>query len=140
MLLYSPAFARGWNALLGEVRDNLSVPKKLPELAMSATAALTGAAWEYERHAAEYVEARGREDKAAAIRRLSEPDFDASLFDPVERDVLELAAQMTRNVAVEGRAIKRLRAAMRDRHVVELVGIVACFNMVARFFLALDIG
>lgn len=40
MLLHSPPFAQGWNALLGAVRRNLSIAPRVRELATCAVARL----------------------------------------------------------------------------------------------------
>jgi hypothetical protein len=51
MLLHSPLYARGWNALLGTVRGELLLSPRLRELAICATASLTGAEYEWGQHA-----------------------------------------------------------------------------------------
>jgi alkylhydroperoxidase family enzyme len=61
-------------------------------------------------------------------------------FDATERAVLQLALEMTRHVRVSDATFEGVRAALGDeRQVVELVGVIATYNMVSRFLVALDI-
>jgi alkylhydroperoxidase family enzyme len=55
MLLHSPAYARDWNALLGAVRRELTLPPRLRELAICAVASLTGAEYEWRQHGPELL-------------------------------------------------------------------------------------
>jgi alkylhydroperoxidase family enzyme len=59
MLLHSPAFAKGWNAFLGQVRTGLELSPKLRELAMCVVAVLNGAEYEFLHHAPEFIKAGG---------------------------------------------------------------------------------
>lgn len=43
---------------------------------------------------------------------------------------------MTRDVNVSDATMKRVRAILPDRHVVELIGTIAGYNMVSRFLVA----
>ena len=138
-LLYSPAFAQGWNALLGAVRTQLQVDPKLRELAMCVVAVLNGAEYEYVHHAPEFVKAGGRQAQIDAVHRMTSSDIDASLFDERENATIALSAQMTRDVKVEDTTFDTLRRHLGDAATVELVGVVATYNMVSRFLVALGI-
>lgn len=139
MLLHSPPFAKGWNAFLGEVRDGLALPAKMRELAMCVVAVLNGAEYEFHHHAPEFIRVGGSEAQVVAIR---EPDAarDSALFDAAERAVIRLTIDMTRQVAVSEATFAKVRASLsEDRLVVELVGVIATYNMVSRFLVALGI-
>ena len=138
-LLYSPAFAQGWNALLGAVRTQLKVDPKLRELAMCVVAVLNGAEYEYVHHAPEFIKAGGREAQIAAVHRMASHDVDASLFDQFENATIALSAQMTKAVKVEDGTFDTLRKHLGDSATVELVGVIAAYNMVSRFLVALGI-
>ena len=43
---------------------------------------------------------------------------------------------MTRNVTVQPATMKLIKSLMSDQHVVELIGVIAGYNMVSRFFVA----
>jgi len=139
MLLNSPPFARGWNDLIGAVRSQLAVSAKLRELAIMAVGVLNGADYEYAQHRPEFLSAGGTDEQLAVLADVSAARQNTKLFDESERATLMLAYEMTRSVTVSKETLDRLRSAMPDRQVVELVGTIASYNMVARFLVALGI-
>jgi alkylhydroperoxidase family enzyme len=140
MLLHSPPFAAGWNQFLRAVRTELSVPARLAELAICAVAVLNGAAYELHQHGPEFLKAGGTEAELAALERLPRDGIDERAFAAAERAVLALTVAMTRDVAVPAATMAAVRAALAgDRQVVEIVGVVATYNMVSRFLVALGV-
>jgi alkylhydroperoxidase family enzyme len=148
MLLHSPAFAEGWNGFLRKVRGDLTVSPRLRELAICTVAVVTGAQYELDHHAPEFLHAGGRPEQLEALRivaaRAAAPgSFDASfdaLFDSSERAVVRLATEMTRDVEVGDATLAAAQAALPgERQLVELVGIIATYNMVSRFLVALGV-
>jgi alkylhydroperoxidase family enzyme len=140
MLLQSPAFARGWNAFLGEVRTGLGLSPRLRELAICLVAILNGADYEFQHHAPEFLKAGGTTEQLAALRRLEYSVLDPALFDASERAVARLTYEMTREVRTADATFAAAIAALGNhQHVVELVGVIATYNMVSRFLLALHI-
>jgi AhpD family alkylhydroperoxidase len=140
MLLNSPAFAGGWNAHLRAVRTELSLPPKLRELAICAVAILNGADYEFEHHSPELLRAGGNAGQLKALQALASSHQDPTLFDAAESALLALTVEMTRNVRVSDATFERARAAIGDeQQVVELVGVIATYNMVSRFLVALEV-
>lgn len=140
MLLHSPAFARGWNVYLRAVRTELSLSSKLRELAICVVAALNGADYEFHHHAPAFLHAGGIESQLDVLRSLPASETDMSLFDAGERAVIQLATEMTRTVRVSDETFTRARAALSDdQALVETIGVVAAYNMVSRFLVALEI-
>jgi len=143
MLLHSPPLAKGWNAMLREVRNELALPAKLRELAICAVAKLNEAAYEFRQHEPEFRKAGGTAAQVAALGALSTSTAagnDAVPFDAAERAVLRLATEMTRQVKVSDAAFSAVRAVLPDdRQFVELVGVIATYNLVSRFLVALEI-
>jgi AhpD family alkylhydroperoxidase len=140
MLLNSPPFAQGWNAHLGAVRRELSLDPRLRELAVCAIAVLNGADYELEQHAPELLRAGGTEAQVEALAGLGTEAEDTAVFAATERAVLQLTLEMTRNVQVSDATFERVRSALSDtRQVVELVGVIATYNMVSRFLVALEV-
>lgn len=140
MLLRSPAFARGWNAFLGEVRNNLDLSPRLRELAICLVAVLNGADYEYLHHAPEFVRAGGTARQLAALRDIERGIVEPAPFDACERAVIRLTLEMTRDVRTSDATFAAAVDALGDhQHVVELVGVIATYNMVSRFLLALQI-
>jgi alkylhydroperoxidase family enzyme len=140
MLLHSPAFARGWNAFLGEVRTGLELSPKLRELAMCVVAVLNGAEYEFYHHAPEFIKAGGSAEQVEALRHIETSDYDVSVFDEAERATIRLTTEMTLDVQVSDATFSAMQSALQsDQLVVELVGVVATYNMVSRFLVALGV-
>jgi alkylhydroperoxidase family enzyme len=140
LLLHSPAFATGWNELLGRVRTALSLKPLWREAAMCGVAVLTGAAFEMHHHAPLYLQEGGSEAQLAALRRLAEGSADDPVFDAEQQAVLALVVEMTQRVRVSDATFARARQALgSDSACFELVGVIAAYNMVARILVALQL-
>jgi alkylhydroperoxidase family enzyme len=138
MLLHSPAFAKGWNAFLGEVRNNLELSPRMRELAMCQVALLNGADYEFHHHAPEYLKAGGTQAQLDALCGLID---EADAFDANERAIMALIRAVTVDVEVNDAVFDAARAALaNDQLVVELVGVTATYNMVSRFLVALGVA
>jgi alkylhydroperoxidase family enzyme len=140
MLLHSVPLARGWNSFLGEVRCNLSLSPKLREIAMCGVAVINGADYEFFHHAPELIAAGGTEAQVQALRHLDRPNADFSVFNELERDAIALTMQMTKNIVVEEALMARLQQKLGNTQLVELVGVIAAYNMVSRFLVALGVA
>lgn len=143
LLLRSPPFAQGWNTHLGAVRRELSLSAQLRELAVCSVAVLNDADYELQQHAPELLRAGGTADQLqelGQLGRVTQVTEEFAAFNAVERAVLQLTLEMTRHVRVSDITFDRVRAALGDeRQIVELVGVIATYNMVSRFLVALDI-
>ena len=140
MLLHSPALARGWNAHLGQVRTGLALPAKLRELAILAVAVINGADYEFVQHQPVFISGGGTAAQVEALRDIDRALDDTLLFDAAERAVLALAVEMTRDVTVTDATFAVARRELEsDQAVVEMVGVVATYNMVSRFLVALGV-
>jgi len=139
MLLHSPPFAAGWNEMLGRVRNELEVPSALRELAMCAVAVLNDAQYELFHHGPLFLAHGGTPAQLDALRAL--PAIDAALFDATQCPVLQLAVEMTRQVKVSDATFAAARAALgSDRHLFELISVIAAYNMVSRILVATGIA
>jgi alkylhydroperoxidase family enzyme len=140
MLLHSPPLAQGWNAYMGAVRTELAVSPKLRELAMCVVAVLNHADYEFHHHAPEFLRAGGTAAQLDVLGHAGDPQADLSAFDAAERAVLALTVEMTRSVSVRDATMASVRVALPDdRQVVEIVAVVAAYNMVSRFLVALGV-
>jgi alkylhydroperoxidase family enzyme len=138
ILLHSPPFATGWGELLGRVRSELEVPMPLRELAMCAVAVLNGAEYEMHHHGPIFLSCGGTQAQLDALRRL--PAVDVALFDATQRAALQLAVEMTRDVKVSDATFEAARCAFgSDRHLFELIGGIAAYNMVSRILVAVGV-
>jgi alkylhydroperoxidase family enzyme len=136
MLLQSPAFAQGWNAMFGTIRGKLAVPAKLRELAIMSIGVINKADYEWFQHEGEFLKAGGTQEQLQALKNPTAALTDAKHFDEAERAALALTWEMTRNIEVKPATMKRIRAVLPDPQVVELIGTIAGYNMVSRFAVA----
>jgi alkylhydroperoxidase family enzyme len=137
MLLHSPNFAKGWNTVLGAIRNQLSVPGKLRELAIMQIGVLNKAEYEWAQHEGEFLKAGGTRDQLNALRNgAATGAADPKLFDDAERMTLQLTREMTQQINVSDATMKKARSMLPDSQVVELVGTIAGYNMVSRFAVA----
>jgi alkylhydroperoxidase family enzyme len=139
MLLHSVPIAQGWNHFIGEIRNNLSLDPKLRELAMCGVAVLNGAEYEFFHHAPPFIKAGGTEEQVQGLRLIGQTTFPSNLFTQVENDAADLTLQMTRNIQVDSELMKRLQKELGNTETVELVTVIAAYNMVSRFLIALDV-
>ena len=138
LLLYSPPFATGWNEMMGRVRNELEVPMRLRELAMCAVAVLNRAEYELHHHGPIFLAQGGTQAQLDALRKL--PAIDEAPFDPTQRAVLHLALEMTRDVEVADATFSAAQRALGDdRHLFELIGVIAAYNMVSRILVAVGV-
>jgi alkylhydroperoxidase family enzyme len=137
-LLWSEPLARGWNAYLGEVRQNFAVDKRLKELAICTVAKLTGAQYEYDHHKPHYLAAGGT---AALVDSLD--DVDSAITSTIATDDEKLAMRyalaMTRSVKVPDVLFRQMKSRFSTTELVELTAAIAAYNMVARFLVALEV-
>ncbi len=136
MLLHSPPLAEGWLYYLTRVRQQLALGGDLRELVIVQIAYLNGAPYE----AAQHVPIALQEGVSQAqIDALPAWRAAAGLFTPLQQAALALADTMTRDIQVGAAQMADLRSRLGDRQTVELVGVIAAYNMVSRFLQALHI-
>ncbi len=139
MLLNSPALAVGWNTFLGAVRNRLSLDARLRELAICTVAVLTRATYEYSQHAPEFLAAGGNLAQLDALDDVASARHNP-LFSTTEQAVIGLAQAMTEQVQVPDDGFRAVQNAIPDvQQQVELVAVIATYNMVARFLEALQV-
>ena len=139
MLLHSPPLAAGWNGFLRALRGELALDPRLRELAICAVASLNGAEYEFHHHAPEFLRAGGTAAQLQALRDPQRALRQPALFDAAALAALRLTCEMTRDVAAAPATFAAVHAALGDRGTVELVAVIAAYNMVSRFLVALDI-
>ncbi len=139
MLLRSPALAAGWNTYLGAVRNALTLDAKLREIGMCVVAVLNGAEYEFIQHAPVFIKAGGTQAQIDAMRDPQAAMRNTQLFDDAERAAIALTFEMTRNVQVSDATFAQVRACLSEQQTVELVAVIAAYNMVSRFLVALGV-
>lgn len=139
-MLKAPAFARGWNQIATTVRHELSLSAKLRELAICAVGMLNGAAYEVEKHAPEFYKAGGSKAQVDALSDVAAASRNTALYDAAERATLLLSLEMTRNIKVTDKTFEAVKAVLpSEQQVIELVGTIGFYNMIARVLVALEI-
>lgn len=139
MLLHSPPMAQGWNGFLGAIRRDLDVSPLLRELAICAVAKFNRAEYEWSQHAPEFLAAGGSQAQLDALVDIEKAP-DSAAFSQLERLVLKLTGEMTRDIEVCQPTMNALRSHLPDREIAEIVGVIAAYNMVSRFLVALAVG
>jgi alkylhydroperoxidase family enzyme len=141
-LLHSLPIAAGWNTFLGAVRTQTSIPADLRELAICRVAALNSAWYEWKHHYPLALEA-GIDDELMQLVKKGR-SWDVSRQSPIDAGlrwaVLQYVDAMTLNVIVPSGVFGRLRKEFSEKEIVELTAIIASYNMVSRFLVALDVG
>lgn len=139
ILLYSPPLAEGWNGFMGTVRTRLSLSAKLRELAICVVAKLNHADYEFHHHAPLYVQAGGTQAQLGVLSDIDQARSDR-IFDAAEQAVIAFTFELTRAVRISEETFAAARRALRDdRLLVELVGVIASYNMVSRVLVAFDV-
>jgi len=139
ILLHSPPLAEGWNGFLGNVRMRLSLSPMLRELAICVVAKINGADYEFHHHAPLFLEAGGTQAQLDALSMVGDGALPPAL-DAISAAVVQFTLESTRNVKISDRTFEQVRNALADdRQLVELVGVIASYNMVSRVLVAFDV-
>lgn len=140
LMLHAPAFARGFNLLMGTVRHQLTISPFLRELAICGVGFLNHSEFEVVNHLPELRRLGASEEQLNALDDYESASENTQLFDDTERLIMRLTIEMTRNVKVSDKTfseLKKLFPASQD--IVEFIGTIASYNMAARILVALDI-
>ena len=106
---------------------------------MCGVAVLNRAEYEFIHHAPELIAAGGTDQQVSQLRSIGDVGSDLSAFSPLEQDVILLTRHMTRDIEVPQALTLRLHQALGSTQLVELVGVIAAYNMVSRFLMALGV-
>jgi alkylhydroperoxidase family enzyme len=139
-LLRSVPLARAWNDYLGAIRRGLALSPLLRELAICGVAVLNGADYEFSQHEPEFRRAGGSAMQARQLATFETAACDTAVFSALERAVMHLTIEMTRNVEVSPATWQSLAQQLPDSQAqVEIVAVIATYNMVSRFLVACQI-
>ena len=142
-LLWSEPLARGWNVYLKAVRTELPTSRKLRELGICTVALLTGAHYEYQHHAPDFLTAGGSQAELDALALVLKQNPRTApvhgALGAIESIVIQYAAQMTLDVKVEDAVFAAMQQHFDTTQIVELTSAIATYNMVARFLVALGV-
>ena len=135
-LLNSPPVCAGWLHFLTAVRQHTDLPGNYRELAILQVAVLNGAHYEYKSHVPHALKAGITQQQIDAL-----PDWRKSkAFDERMRAVLAYGEAMTRDIEVPDPVFDAVHAFLNDRETMELTSVIAAYNLVSRFLVALKVG
>ncbi|WP_417218007.1 carboxymuconolactone decarboxylase family protein [Arthrobacter sp.] len=134
LLSHNDALASGWNSLLGAVRNEFSFPGDLREMAILRIGHLNHARYEWDAHLP-VARAEGLPDEVIATLEQESPHTGHEIHDAL----LGYIDEMTLDVVVTQETFEQLRLHFSDVAIAELTAIVASYNMVSRFLVALDV-
>ena len=141
MMLHSPALASAWNGFFGGIKSGMLLSPRHRELIACAVGALNAAQYQFEQHAAPFLAGGGTQAQLDALQVPAAAANNDTLFDHLDRAVLRVTIEMTRDVRVSDATFSAAReAAGSDQAMVELVGVVAGYNLVSRFLVALEVA
>lgn len=152
-LLLSPPVAAGYNAFVGALRSDTTVPASLLELAICRIAVLNGAIYEWNAHAPLGLKAGLNREILKYCMDVSIEDLADSSKDeeriPAGGDadswkkglaVLRFTDESTRTIRVADSTFDALRTFFDERQILELTTVIAGYNGVSRILVALDVG
>ncbi|CAG9955319.1 unnamed protein product [Clonostachys rosea f. rosea IK726] len=139
-LLHSPPVADGWNSFIGNIRSKTLISNDIRELAISRVAVLNRAWYEWMHHAPLAIKAGVPREAMDALKSdtLSQRSGRPSYFTEKQWAVVVLTDEMTRDVQVKDETMEWIKGLMSDRDLVETVSVIASYNCVSRFLVALD--
>jgi alkylhydroperoxidase family enzyme len=136
-LLHNPTIADGYNSLLSALRTHTSLPQSLSELAICYIAVLNTATYEWTAHAPLALKAGVSRTALEAVLR---GDVEGEVLSEEEKAVLAFTGESTKGVRVKEGTFERVKGVLGgDKEVLELTMVVAGYNMVSRFLVALDV-
>jgi alkylhydroperoxidase family enzyme len=136
MMAYAPHLLRKYIEWSTELRFKTALDPKLRELAIMTVGRLTDAKYEYTHH---WNAARKLGLPAEKLSQLA--DYEKSpLYDDRERAVIRYAVEATRDVKVSDETFNKVRDLLdNDRILMELVMLVAGYNLVVRLLVPMQV-
>ncbi|KRB79441.1 hypothetical protein ASE00_20260 [Sphingomonas sp. Root710] len=141
LMLHSPIFTRGWNDFSRMLTGGLSLPDRLSQFVMCVVGAANGVDYQLLSHAPRFLAAGGSRAQLDALADMPAVLEDQRLFDRQERAAARLALEMTHDIHVSDGVFAAAHDAFPSAEtLVDLVGLIAAYNMVSRFVAAFGIS
>jgi uncharacterized peroxidase-related enzyme len=135
-LLHAPGLASAWFDFNNAVRFQTGLDDRVRELVIMRVATLTGCAYVWRVHQAQYAGPAGvTPAQVEALRDWRKSD----VFGARERALLAYVDAMTQDVTVTDAVFDGLRQHFSERETVEVTVLIAAYNMHTRVLKALDI-
>lgn len=139
VLLQSPAVADGWNRLFGALRKTNHPLTR--ESVILFIAVLNEAEYEWDQHIDPFREAGGTGEMETALREGPGRIGDESVFSSLQSAALRVAFEMTTQIKVADESMAALSACLdyNDKELLDLICVIAGYNMVSRVLVATKI-
>jgi len=141
--LHSHTLAKSWADHHYVLSHGITLDSRLKEFAVCLTAMLTRSDYLFRTHCSQFLKTGGTLDQLNEMKKLREDKnytfARTSAFNQVEKDVMEFVRYASRDLRPPRTIMSRLRMNLREKHIVELAGIVVHFISVARFVSVFDI-
>lgn len=118
------------------IREGLSLPDRLRELAILKVGACARNGYEFSHHVRIGMDHGLRADD---VRAVLDPSVADTVLDPLERSTLDAAAQLAETGAIGDAVWAALRSELDDRQMVELVVTISFYAGVVRMLSALQV-
>jgi len=125
---------------LGAVRTKTSLDPGLNEMAICRIAVLNEAPYEWLAHSPLARAGGISKEVLEALVETPAKGQKADVFSEKQWAVLRYTDIMTKDVKVPDEVFGNLRSHFSDQEVLEITAVVATYNMVSRFLVALDVG
>ena len=140
LLLHAPDFARGFNLLMGTVRNALTIEPYYKELAICGVGYLNGSEFEVDNHLPILIAEGATAEQISALENFEKAPLRTDIFTEKACAIMQFTVEMTRDVTVSDETFERVKKNMSaSRQVVELAGIISSYNMASRFLTALGV-
>ncbi|NQY90470.1 MAG: carboxymuconolactone decarboxylase family protein [Deltaproteobacteria bacterium] len=130
MLAWSPGLLAGFQDMGAVVLGGLELDATLREIAILRVARVAGAGYEWAQHVPMGMACGVTQ---AQVDALEQGEADSDAFSELERDVIAAADELLADARLGDATLEKLRAALGDRQVVELLVAVGFYTMVSRF-------
>lgn len=125
---HSPLVLESFMGIVGPIGGEGAAPPKLKEIVLLSVARLNGCAYCQGHHTKMASRAGLSQDQINAL-----PDTDKDLFDETERMVINLAREITQDVAASDQTFQSVHNQLGDAQTVELVYLASLMNLLTRF-------
>lgn len=135
LLAHSIHLLAGWNSLLGAVRGELSIGQHVIELIALRVAVINGAGYEWAAHLPLGTRSGLAEEVISALLERSPRGFAS----PEIESVVRATDELTVDARLSGATFEQLRHCFDERGLVEVIAVIATYNMVSRVLVGLDL-
>jgi alkylhydroperoxidase family enzyme len=137
VLAHSPRAARSLNTLARFIRDGSRLDPRLRELAILQVSYLARSAWGYSHHVRIGREVGVSDEEIRAVA--DETDGRPTTLDPLTKEVLRAAREMTLDLVVSDATFAALRQGLDNERLTDLVVTISFYNGLVRLLATMQV-